>query len=84
MDWATAEAMAFGSLLYEGNQKRIALIVFANKIFVIGYNVRISGQDVGRGTFSQRHAMLVDQDTNDTYIPLNDIDPEQKGHLEVN
>jgi probable 2-oxoglutarate dehydrogenase E1 component DHKTD1 len=45
--------------------------------------VRISGQDVGRGTFSQRHAMLVDQDTNDTYIPLNDIDPDQKGYLEV-
>jgi probable 2-oxoglutarate dehydrogenase E1 component DHKTD1 len=39
LDWATAEALAFGSLLAEG------------------YNVRISGQDVGRGTFSQRHAV---------------------------
>lgn len=45
MDWSTAEALAIGSLLYQG------------------YNVRISGQDVGRGTFSQRHAMLVDQST---------------------
>lgn len=57
---------------------------FTYKIINLGYNVRISGQDVGRGTFSQRHAMLIDQDTNDTYIPLNDIDPDQKGHLEVN
>ncbi|XP_065339741.1 probable 2-oxoglutarate dehydrogenase E1 component DHKTD1 homolog, mitochondrial [Cloeon dipterum] len=65
IDWATAEALAVGSLLYEG------------------YDVRICGQDVGRGTFAQRHAMLVDQETNDTYIPLNEMDPEQKGHLEV-
>ena len=35
------------------------------------FHVRISGQDVGRGTFSQRHAMLVDQETDDPYIPLN-------------
>lgn len=35
------------------------------------YHVRISGQDVGRGTFSQRHWMLVDQETDDPYIPLN-------------
>lgn len=45
LDWSTAEAAAFGTLIYQG------------------YNVRISGQDVGRGTFSQRHAMLVDQST---------------------
>ncbi|XP_012538117.1 probable 2-oxoglutarate dehydrogenase E1 component DHKTD1 homolog, mitochondrial isoform X3 [Monomorium pharaonis] len=45
LDWSTAEALAMGSLLYQG------------------YNVRLSGQDVGRGTFSQRHAMLVDQST---------------------
>ncbi|XP_023016659.2 probable 2-oxoadipate dehydrogenase complex component E1 homolog [Leptinotarsa decemlineata] len=48
-----------------------------------GYNVRISGQDVGRGTFSQRHVMLVDQKTNNTYIPLNNLHPHQTGFLEV-
>jgi probable 2-oxoglutarate dehydrogenase E1 component DHKTD1 len=49
-----------------------------------GYDVRISGQDVGRGTFSQRHCMLVDQATNEMYIPLNDMQcPDQQGHLEV-
>nr|CAD7259238.1 unnamed protein product [Timema shepardi] len=48
-----------------------------------GFNVRISGQDVGRGTFSQRHAMLVDQVADDMYIPLNDLLDDQAGHLEV-
>ncbi|CAL1595005.1 unnamed protein product [Knipowitschia caucasica] len=65
LDWSTAEALAFGSLLCQG------------------FNIRISGQDVGRGTFSQRHAMVVCQETNDTYIPLNNISPEQTGFLEV-
>ncbi|KAI0039089.1 dehydrogenase E1 and transketolase domain-containing protein 1 [Auriscalpium vulgare] len=53
LDWATAEAMAFGSLLLEG------------------CDIRISGQDVGRGTFSQRHAMFVDQKTESVIVPLN-------------
>ena len=49
-----------------------------------GFDARISGQDVGRGTFSQRHCMLVDQRTNEMYIPLNDLAcPGQQGHLEV-
>lgn len=52
IDWSTAEAMAFGSLLYQG------------------YNVRLSGQDVGRGTFSHRHAMLVDQISGGKKKPL--------------
>ncbi|XP_075945450.1 2-oxoadipate dehydrogenase complex component E1 [Anarhichas minor] len=65
LDWSTAEALAFGSLLSQG------------------FDVRISGQDVGRGTFSQRHAMVVCQDTNDMYIPLNHISPQQTGFLEV-
>lgn len=34
-------------------------------------DVRISGQDVGRGTFSHRHAMLVDQQTENVIVPLN-------------
>ncbi|KAF9578818.1 hypothetical protein BGW38_005199, partial [Lunasporangiospora selenospora] len=64
IDWATAEAIAFGSLLDEG------------------YDVRICGQDVGRGTFSQRHAMLVDQKSERVHIPLNAMNDSQ-GHLEV-
>ncbi|KAF8950794.1 hypothetical protein BGZ52_001388 [Haplosporangium bisporale] len=64
IDWATAEAIAFGSLLTEG------------------YDVRICGQDVGRGTFSQRHAMLVDQKTERVHVPLNAL-TESQGHLEV-
>ena len=51
-DWATAEALAFGSLVTEG------------------FGVRLSGQDSGRGTFSQRHAVWVDQHTEEKYIPL--------------
>ncbi|WP_369027362.1 2-oxoglutarate dehydrogenase E1 component [Qipengyuania sp. RANM35] len=51
-DWATAEALAFGSLVTEG------------------FGVRLSGQDSGRGTFSQRHAVWVDQNTERKYIPL--------------
>ncbi|OOY06541.1 2-oxoglutarate dehydrogenase E1 component [Thioclava sp. F28-4] len=54
-DWATAEALAFGSLLTEG------------------YPVRLSGQDATRGTFSQRHSALVNQDNEDRYYPLNNI-----------
>ncbi|KAI9346426.1 thiamine diphosphate-binding protein [Zopfochytrium polystomum] len=67
LDWATCEALAFGTLLIEG------------------YHVRISGQDVGRGTFSQRHVMLVDQDDERTVIPLNHLldDPKKQGKLEI-
>jgi 2-oxoglutarate dehydrogenase E1 component len=37
------------------------------------YPVRLSGQDSSRGTFSQRHSVLVDQETEERYIPLNHI-----------
>ncbi|MBL8837699.1 MAG: 2-oxoglutarate dehydrogenase E1 component [Alphaproteobacteria bacterium] len=59
IDWATAEALAFGTLLCEGTP------------------VRLSGQDSGRGTFSQRHSVLVDQESEQRYIPLNNIRPGQ-------
>ena len=59
IDWATAEALAFGTLLAEGTP------------------VRLSGQDVGRGTFSQRHAILYDQSNETPYLPLNNLWPEQ-------
>ena len=55
IDWGTAEALAFGSLLVEGTR------------------VRLSGQDSGRGTFSHRHCVLVDQDTEERYFPLSEI-----------
>jgi 2-oxoglutarate dehydrogenase E1 component len=54
-DWATGEALAFGSLLTEG------------------YPVRLAGQDSTRGTFSQRHSGLVNQETEERYYPLNAI-----------
>ncbi|XP_061393464.1 probable 2-oxoglutarate dehydrogenase E1 component DHKTD1 homolog, mitochondrial [Musca vetustissima] len=65
IDWATAEALALGSLMYQG------------------YNVRISGEDVGRGTFSHRHVMLVDQESNEMFIPLNGLNDGKSGKLEV-
>ncbi len=58
-DWATAEAMAFGSLLGQD------------------FSVRLSGQDCGRGTFSQRHAILYDQKTEKKHYPLNHVSPDQ-------
>jgi 2-oxoglutarate dehydrogenase E1 component len=54
-DWATAEALAFGSLLTEG------------------YPVRLAGQDATRGTFSQRHSGLINQNDESRYYPLNNI-----------
>ncbi len=59
IDWATAEALAFGTLLVEG------------------YRVRLSGQDSERGTFSQRHSVLMDQVTEKKYTPLRHISKEQ-------
>jgi 2-oxoglutarate dehydrogenase E1 component len=61
-DWATGEALAFGTLLSEG------------------YGVRLSGQDSGRGTFSQRHAVWVDQNDEHKYVPLWNV---EHGHFEV-
>ena len=58
-DWATAEALAFGSLLKDG------------------YGVRLSGQDVGRGTFSQRHAVIYDQETEEKHFFLNYVSENQ-------
>jgi 2-oxoglutarate dehydrogenase E1 component len=55
IDWATGEALAFGTLLLEGHR------------------VRLSGEDVQRGTFSHRHCVLVDQNDQREYAPLNHI-----------
>jgi len=56
LDWATAELMAYGSILLEGN------------------DVRMSGQDVRRGTFSHRHAVLRDEQNNEEYSRLSKIE----------
>jgi len=55
IDWANAEALAFASLLAEGDP------------------IRLSGQDIARGTFSQRHSILVDTKTGDEFTPLNSL-----------
>jgi 2-oxoglutarate dehydrogenase E1 component len=55
IDWATGEALGFGSLLLEGHR------------------VRLSGEDCQRGTFSQRHAVLIDQVNQNEYVPLNNV-----------
>ena len=65
IDWATAEALAFGTLAVEGT------------------HVRLSGQDCGRGTFSQRHSVLVDQNTEERFVFLNNIRPGKQALFEV-
>src|SRR4029077_4448760 len=59
MDWATAETLAFGSLVLEGTP------------------VRLSGQDSGRGTFSQRHVEFHDAETDRVYTPLQNLAANQ-------
>ncbi|NNL75039.1 MAG: 2-oxoglutarate dehydrogenase E1 component, partial [Desulfobacterales bacterium] len=59
IDWASAEALAFASVLAEGAP------------------IRLSGQDSGRGTFSQRHAVLVDINSGKKFTPLNALDKKQ-------
>ena len=51
-------------------------------LLVEGIPVRLSGQDFGRGTFSHRHAVLVDQENEQRYVPLNHISDGQ-AQLEV-
>ncbi len=65
-DWATAEAMAFGSVLLDGHA------------------VRLSGQDCERGTFSQRHSVLYDQENESRYIPLNNLREGQARYEVIN
>jgi 2-oxoglutarate dehydrogenase E1 component len=59
IDWALGEALAFGTLVFEGTP------------------VRLSGQDSGRGTFSQRHLAFFDYETGHKHIPLQHIAPDQ-------
>ena len=64
IDWATAESLAFATLLKEG------------------FGVRLSGQDSGRGTFSQRHAVLYDQMNEKRFVPLRHF-MDKQGFFEV-
>ncbi|MCQ0986837.1 2-oxoglutarate dehydrogenase E1 component [Jiella marina] len=66
IDWATAEALAFGTLVTEGHP------------------VRLSGQDVERGTFSQRHSVLYDQEDESRYIPLANLAKGQAVYEVIN
>lgn len=59
IDWAMAEALAFGSLLVDG------------------VNIRFSGEDSRRGTFSHRHSVWIDQKDESNYIPLDNISKNQ-------
>jgi 2-oxoglutarate dehydrogenase E1 component len=65
-DWATAEALAFGTLAIEGHP------------------IRLSGQDCERGTFSQRHSVLIDQENEERYVPLNNIRDGQARYEVIN
>src|SRR4029453_9348620 len=67
IDWAFAEAVAFGSLVIDGSR------------------VRLSGQDSGRGTFSQRHAVLYDTQTGKSWTPLSELrsDANPEAQFEV-
>ncbi|ODN72264.1 2-oxoglutarate dehydrogenase E1 component [Methylobrevis pamukkalensis] len=66
IDWATAESLAFGTLVVQG------------------FKVRLSGQDCERGTFSQRHTVLYDQDSESRYIPLANLAPDQAKYEVIN
>jgi 2-oxoglutarate dehydrogenase E1 component len=66
IDWATAEALAFCTLMLDGHP------------------VRLSGQDVERGTFSQRHSVLIDQENEDRYVPFNELGKKQARYEVVN
>lgn len=64
VDWATAELMAYGSLIMQGS------------------DVRMSGQDVRRGTFSHRHAVLRDETNDASYNRLSRL-PDSKARLRI-
>ncbi|KAI0498276.1 hypothetical protein KFK09_021517 [Dendrobium nobile] len=63
IDWAVGEALAFATLIVEGN------------------HVRLSGQDVERGTFSHRHAVIHDQETGEIYCPLDHLTMNQNEEM---
>jgi 2-oxoglutarate dehydrogenase E1 component len=65
VDWATAEALAFGTLAEDG------------------VDVRLAGEDSTRGTFSHRHAAMVDYETGAEWIPLAELSGEGYGRVAI-
>lgn len=66
IDWGTAEGLAIGTLLVEGN------------------HVRLTGQDVERGTFSHRHAALINQQTGEKHVALNHLTKHTSPSIPLN
>ncbi|ODS58738.1 MAG: 2-oxoglutarate dehydrogenase E1 component [Acidobacteria bacterium SCN 69-37] len=64
IDWATAEDLAYASILEDGTP------------------IRLTGEDVGRGTFSHRHAVLHDAVTGQPYVPLQAV-PQARASFEI-
>ncbi len=65
LNWASAELLAYGSIMLEGNM------------------VRLTGQDVRRGTFSHRQAVLLDHETGQMHNSLNHLGTDKQGKLEI-
>ena len=64
VDWATAEELAFATILADGTP------------------IRLTGEDVERGTFSQRHAVFHDAETGLQFVPLQDF-PQARASFEI-
>ena len=64
IDWATAEELAYASILADGTP------------------IRLTGEDVERGTFSHRHALLRDSENGRVYVPLQNI-PQANAAFEI-
>src|SRR5690606_7756565 len=64
IDWATAEALAYASILEDGTP------------------IRLTGEDVARGTFSHRHAVLRDAQTGEPFVPLQAL-PQARAAFEI-
>lgn len=82
VDWACAEALAIGSLMI---RMPAGLPAGADVHYETHppVDVRLSGQDVERGTFNQRHAVLFDQRSEARYVPLNHLAPGEQAELRV-
>jgi probable 2-oxoglutarate dehydrogenase E1 component DHKTD1 len=81
IDFATAEVCLHRWFVSSSRDTKFQALAFGS-LMLEGMDIRISGQDVGRGTFSHRHVMLVNQKTEEVIVPLND-DLKAEGKLEL-